>query len=433
MIAKTRALVVPKKIARTADLPASAYLDPPFVYLAITNARCSEGETYVKIGDHVDRGQVIGLRRASFFIQPIHASISGTVTGIEKHYHRSGKLVEFIKIANDKKDTWVLPERVRSDEEIFKLTREEMTEILKEKALVGLGGSSFPTYVKFMTKEPIDLIMINGIECEPLISSDYRMLIERPEEIMDGIRFVLMAFKAKKAMLCFKKKHKALVSLYQETLRRHPDIPIELKLSKNYYPAGWEMSMIKDHAHISIKPGALPSSCGIMNFNVSTLLGILLALRYDRPVLERYVTISGDGIKYPRNLLIRVGTSLKDVLALCGGYVDDRPKVIILGGPMMGASLASDDVILTKTVTSVIVLQKKEYREDPCIRCGSCALSCPAHLMPMQIMNALKAMNKERLKALHPERCVECGLCAYSCSSRINVTDYVRRAKLLVR
>lgn len=433
MIAKSRALHVPRRLALPEPLPTVRFVDPDFVYLPVTNSRCAKGEITIQVGDHVKIGQKIGLRHGPFYEQPILATVSGTFVAVEKHYYRTGKLLDFIKIENDKKDELFAPSFRRTDEEIMAMSKDEMTEIIKETALVGLGGSSFPTYIKFATKVPIKVIMVNGIECEPLIMSDHRTMLERAEDIIAGTKFSMRAFGAKRAILCFKKKHKDLVLFYKDVLRKHPEIPLEIKLIRNYYPAGWEVSMIHDAAHINVKPGELPSVHGVMNFNVSTVVGICNALRYDLPVYERNITVSGDGIKHPQNMVVKVGTAWKDILPLCGGYIGTEPKVIVLGGPMMGAAAAGEDVILSRTVTSIIVMNQRKYREDPCIRCGSCTLSCPAALFPMQIMDAVKSVNREKLKILHPEKCVECALCAYVCTSHINVTDYVKRAKLLVR
>ena len=192
--------------------------------------------------------------------------------------------------------------------------------------------------------------------------------------------------------------------------------------------------MIKEAMGIQIPSGHLPSEYGIMNFNVSTIVGIYKALRYNMPVVKRNITVTGDGIKYPKNFRVVVGTPLSDLVPLCGGYKDeDKDKVFIMGGPMMGASVPSDDVIITKTVTSIIVLNKVEYKEEPCVRCGTCVLSCPVGLKPVEIMNAMKAKDRQLVKSLTPLKCIECGLCTYSCTSRINVTDWVRKGKVIAK
>lgn len=416
------------------QLPTIRYTEPKYLYLAMANARCPKAELYIKEGDHVNSCQVIGMRHGPFFDQPIHATCSGTYLGLEKHYHRNGKLTDFIKLENDFKDTLDSSVFVRTPEEIAALTKEDMTQILKDCALVGLGGSSFPTYIKFQTDKKIDLILINGIECEPYITSDHRLMLEYPYRIMDAIKYTMQAFNCKHAKICIKKTYTDIKEVYDQVLKEYKGSGIELCLVGNYYPQGWEVEMIKSATGIKLNPGELPSNRGIINFNVSTMVGLYKAIKYNMPVIKRDITVTGDGINYPKNFRVRVGTSIKDLIPICGGYKNpDKEKVFILGGPMMGASVPSDDCIITKTVTSIVIFDKMENKEEPCIRCGSCVLSCPVHLEPMQIMNAVKVLDKERIKMLNPLKCVECGLCAYTCTSKIQVTDYVRKAKMIAK
>ena len=433
MIAKTTHIKDTKKLV--GSLPAMRYTEPKYLYIAMANARCPKAELFIKEGDHVNSCQVIGVRHAAFFDQPIHATCSGTYVGLEKHYHRNGKLTDFIKLENDFKDIIDPSVKQRTPEEIAALTKEDMTQIVKDCALVGLGGSSFPTYIKFQTDKPIDMILINGIECEPYITADHRLMLEYPYRIIDAIKYAMQAFKCNKAKICIKSKYKDIKQVYEEILKDYGDNLIELCCVKNYYPQGWEVAMIKEATGIVLKPGELPSNRGIMNFNVSTMVGLYKAIKYNMPVIKRFITITGDGIKKPMNFRVRVGTSIKDLLdEYCGGYIHpEKDKVFIIGGPMMGNAVPSDDIIITKTVTSIIVLDKTNDVEQPCVRCGSCVLSCPVHLEPVQIMNAVKAMDKDRIKMLNPLRCIECGLCAYSCTSKIQVTDYVRRAKIFAK
>ena len=432
MIAKTRYIEDTKNL--TGVLPSIRYVDPKYIYLAVSNARCPTAEVYIKEGDHVNACQVIGMRHAAFFDQPIYSSCSGTFVGLEKHYHRNGKLLDFIKIENDFKGTLDPSCKERTPEEIAKLTKQEMTEIIKNCALVGLGGSSFPTYVKFQTDKPINTIFVNGIECEPYITSDHRIMLEYPYRIINGLKYAMQAFNCKRALICIKSKYKDIAATYEEVLKEFPDSGIELCPVKNYYPQGWEVAMIKEATGIKLNPGELPANRGLLNFNVSTVVGIYKAIKYNMPVIKRNITITGDGIMHPHNFRVLVGTSIKDLIPMCGGYKNpDKEKVFILGGPMMGASIPSDDAIISRTVTSIIVFDKATYKEEPCVRCGSCVLSCPVGLEPVQIMNAVKSLDKERIKALNPLKCIECGLCAYSCTSKIQVTDYVRRAKVFAK
>ena len=432
MIAKTTHIKDTKNL--TGKLPAVRYTDPQYLYIATNNARCPKADLYIKEGDHVNSCQVIGMRHGPFFEQPIHATCSGTFVGLEKHYHRNGKLTDFIKIENDFLDTIDPSVKKRTPEEIASLTKEEMTEIIKQTANVGLGGSSFPTYIKFQTDKPINMILVNGIECEPYITADHRLMLEFPYRVMDGIKYVMQAFNCKHAKICIKSKYRDIKEVYQQVIKEYEGSGIELCCVGNYYPQGWEVAMIKEATGIQLNPGELPSNRGIINFNVSTMVGIYKAIKYNMPVIKRFITVTGDGINFPKNFRVRVGTSIKELIPLCGGYKNPEiEKVFILGGPMMGMSVPSDDLIITKTVTSIIILNKVNFVEQPCVRCGSCVLSCPVHLEPVQIMNAVKILDKERIKKLNPLRCIECGLCAYSCTSKIQVTDYIRKAKMIAK
>lgn len=434
MIAKTREIhgnsQLVKIVKATNSLPTIRYVDPEYAYFAITNARCPQGESYVKVGDHVKVGQQIGLRKAAFFEQPIHATISGEVVGTVKKFHRSGKLTEFIQVKNDFKDEFYETIKERTPEEIAALTREDFVKLTKDMALVGLGGSSFPTYIKFQTTDPIDTILINAIECEPFLSADHRLVLEFPFRILRGITYAKQAFGAKRAVICIKKKYDDLYDTLTAAIARHPEFNIEVKKVGNYYPQGWEIEMIKSGLGIKVPAGVLPAKLGIMVFNVSTIVGLYKAVRYNMPVVKRNFTLTGTGITVPQNFRVRVGTALKDLIDYSKSYKDDENKVMILGGPMMGANLVRDDAVITKTCTSCIILNEEKEQEEPCVRCASCVYSCPAGLQPVSIMQAVKNGDKEALKTtLNIKACILCGMCSYTCTSKIHLTDYCRKAK----
>lgn len=417
-------------------LPSIRVKAPEFLFIAVTNARCPKADVTINVGDHVYLGQQIGLRHGPFFEQPIHSSCSGTYIGLEKHYHRSGKLVDFMKFQNDFKDEVDPSIKDRSDEEVKALSKEEITEIIKNTSLVGLGGSSFPTYIKFQTNKPIHTILMNGIECEPFLSSDHRMLLEHAQEVIAGIKIVQQAFHCKDARICIKSRYKDIAEVYGQILSWEPDSGITLCKVKNYYPQGWEIAMIKEATGVEIGKGKLPADYGIINFNVSTAYGIYMSVKHNMPIYERYMSVVGDGIAHPCNFIVRVGTPMREIIDYAGGYTEpDAPKRFILGGPMMGASLPTDDTVATKTVTSAIVLNEKKYNEDVCVRCGSCVYSCPKHLEPITIRNTMKVMpvDKAKIKALNPLDCIECGLCSYSCPSKIDLLESVRRAKVVAK
>lgn len=434
MIKKTTHINDPLKLLES--LPTIQVPVPEYLYLATVNARCSKAEIFIKEGDYVKCGQQVGVRFGPFFEQPIHASCSGVFEGYEKHYHRSGKQIDFLKIHNDFKDVWDESVHLRTDEEIARMTKEEMTEIIKKTASVGLGGSSFPSYIKMQTDRPINTILINGIECEPYINADKRTMMEEAPKLLEGILFLMQAFKCHDARICVKDIHKEIFVYYNYLLTQEKYKGITMAKMKNYYPQGWEIAMIKQATGIDVPSGHLPSEFGIMNFNSSSVVGIQQAIRENKPVTDRKVTVTGNGIVRPTNFEVRIGTPVRYLIEQCGGYKNpNTPKVFILGGPMMGASESDEDCICSKTVTSIIVLDHVEYEEEACIRCGSCVLSCPVGLQPVTIMNTMKhaPVDKAKIKMLNPLKCIECGLCTYSCTSKIHVTDYIRRAKTIAR
>ncbi len=432
MIKKSRQVRDYKLLDKT--LPTLRYVNPEEVFIHLQNNRCKTYDIFVKEGDHVLLGEVIGMRHGGFFEQPVHATVSGTVGKISKKFHRTGRKVDTVHIKNDFLDTMHESVVDRSIEEIEKLTQDEIVEIVKEKGLVGLGGSGFPTYIKLATKEKIDTVVINAVECEPYLSSDYRMILEHPGEILEGLKYIMQALNAKKGLIAIKSKKTPLYQILSQLLNtRYKDLNVEVAKLGNHYPQGWEVEVFKWALGIEIPHGQLPMKYGVIGFNVTTAYGIHSAIRHNLPVYERHFTVNGDAVKFPQNIRVRVGTSVKKLIEISDGYDTLQKEVIVvMGGPMMGTSTVSDDVIVSKTTTSVLIFKNVEYKEEPCVRCGSCVYSCPAHLEPVQIMNAVKRNDKDVMKGLEAFKCIECGLCTYVCTSKIHVTDYIRKAKRLI-
>lgn len=419
-----------------AKMPLQIAPAPEFVFIPLVNSRCGKAALSIKEGDPVFLGEKIGLRQGPFFEQPIISTVSGVFVGLEKHYYRTGVRLDFVKIKNDFKDTIDPSLHERSDEEIAKLSKDEIRDIVKDKGLVGLGGSSFPTYVKFQTKTPISTILINGVECEPMMTSDQRFMLEHSAEILAGIRLLLQAFQCQDARICIKEKHQDVIEFYKRLLGNATEKRITLSPMKDFYPQGWEIDMIKTATGITVENGHLPNEYGIVNFNVATAAGVYLAVKKNLPVYERYFSLYGDGLKSPANLVVRIGSLLSPIIEKFGGYRDSStPKTLIVGGPMMGTAVPSDDCVITSTMSMALIQEKRAYLEQPCIRCASCVLSCPVLLEPVQIMKAMRRKNVDvnLLKKLNPLKCMECGLCTYSCPSKIPLLDCVRQAKAVVK
>lgn len=431
MIEKTR--IIPDGKSDLLNLSIYEHKEAAFLYYPVTSARCPEGETCVIGGQYVKVGEVIGTRRAAFFEQPIHATASGEIVGTEKHYDQSGKLVDCVILKNDQK--YEMHESVyeRSKEEINNITREDLVEIAKEMGLVGLGGSAFPTYIKLNTKEDINVIVVNGVECEPYLVADYALMLDHTNEIVEGLVYTMKAMNAKKGVIAIKKKYKEIEAVFEFALNSFPDYDIEIALVGNHYPQGWELETVEAATGIKIPQFELTAKYGVLVFNVSTLASIYKAVKFRMPVLERFFTLSGEGINN-MSFNARIGTLVKDLVEKAGGYKDEHiDKVLVLGGPMMGANTTSDDVVMTHTTTSMIVFNNAEYFEEPCIHCAACVYSCPVKIEPVQIMNALKAGDYESLEVFDVNKCIECGLCSFVCPSKIPLTDYMKKSKQFLR
>lgn len=410
------------------ELPYIRYVDPDFVYINLTTKRAQSYTLSVKANDHVCMGQIIGERDGGFFKQPIYSTISGIVVKkVTKHKQ------EYLLIRNDFSQAYCTSILDRSEDMIRQMSREEMIEIIKNKSLVGLGGSGFPTYIKMSTKEKIDTVVINAVECEPYLNSDYRMVKDHPDQIFKGLTYILKIMNAKKGVIAVKKDKTQLIEIIEREIKRYNTYDFQVAKLDNYYPQGWEIEMFKNALGIQVPSGELPMEHGIIAFNVSTCASVYDAIKHNMPVTKRYLTVNGDAVKFPQSIRVRVGTNVRELIKKCDGYIDDVDDVnVILGGPMMGESTDTDDLIVTPTTTSVLVFKNHNYIEETCVRCASCVLSCPVDIQPVQIMNAVKRNDVQSLSYLNADKCIECGLCAYVCTSKIHVTDYVRKGKQLL-
>jgi electron transport complex protein RnfC len=432
MILKTTSISSNKN--ELAKLPSTHLEDPEFVFIPLTNSRCASATLSIKENDKVYLGEKIGLRKGPFFDQPFFSTVSGTYLALEKHGYRNGKVIDYLKIKNDHKDTKDPSLKGRDDKALSSLTKDDLIAIAKEKALVGLGGSSFPSYIKLACKSTIKTILINGIECEPYLTSDQRFMEEHADEIIGGIKLLMHAYSCSDARLAIKATHQEVIAFFKNKLVNEKGI--QVAVVKDFYPQGWEVAMIKSVLNIDVANGHLPSEYGVMDFNVATVASLYVAAKEDLPVLNRYVSVYGDGITTPSNYVVRVGTPMKTLIDKSGGFSSNgENKVLIIGGPMMGSSIPSEDCITSPTVTSILVLNLKYEQMEPCIRCTSCVLSCPEGLKPVTIMNLMrmKHPNAKWVNKFEPMKCVECGLCTYSCTSKIPLLYYIRQAKSLVR
>ncbi len=405
--------------------PIKNYLNPHsvFIPLGVNNLKY---EQLVKVGDHVLMGQAI-MNRVDHFAHPISSPISGSVKGIKKMWHPCGKMQDMLEIENDFKE--------EKAEEYGKgvsgdITKEFILERVRNAGIVGLGGAGFPTFAKHATKDTIDTVIINAAECEPYITADYMLILEECEKMLRGLRYIMKVTQAEKGIIAIKKTKHAAISVIKEKIESISDVGIFLL--KDEYPAGWERYIVEHFTHK--KYNALPSEVGIVVNNVQTAIAVCDAVEQNKPLIEKVVTITGEGIKEPQNFRVKIGTNVRDLIEACGGYVDGiGEEWIIAGGPMTGRVVLGDNLIVSANLSSVIVKPKAVKTNNPhCMGCGKCAEHCPAHLTPTEIKQAFNLGDIDALTKLNVTKCVQCGLCSYVCPSRIEMTETVGKAKDLV-
>ena len=398
-------------------------LKPNFVYFPLVQHGVSYKKV-VEIGALVKMGQPI-LYREDRYANPVCSSVSGRVSDIKKMLNSKGQLVEMIEIANDFKE-----EPYYTPATNLELSKDELVNKIKNAGIVGLGGAGFPTYVKYLPKQNAKLVIINAAECEPYITCDYISILENCKKLISGIKYIMKVNGAKKAVIAIKKAKVEAVALLEEELKNEKNI--ELFLLKDKYPVGWEKHIVE---RVTKKTYAsLPREIGIVVNNVQTVIAVCEAVEENKPLIEKVVTISGEGIKNPKNLRIKIGTKFSSLLPYCGGYIDDLEEAfVIAGGPLSGTSWPTDDFVITSDVNNVVVLLKSDTVISlNCIGCGKCADICPVKLTPTLIKKAYEKNKLSTLEILNTTKCVRCGLCSYICPSRVDVSESVGLAKDLL-
>lgn len=395
--------------------------EPSVIYIPLIIGASTDFEVHVKEGDKVSKGTKLATRKDMYV--PIYSPVSGIVKGIEKRMHMSGKVQNHLIIENDFKNEEIEPFAYENPDS---LTPEELVGAIKEIGILGLGGSGFPTYVKYENAKNIDTVLINAVECEPYLTSDYKIMEKHSEELIDGTHFLMKAGRAKKGIIAVKVINEKLIEKLKEKSEKFKDI--EVTAVPDAYPMGWERVLIREL--FKKEYDRFPGEIGIVVNNATTAIYLSEALRDKKAITHRIVTVSGEGVKNPENVYVPIGTSVNHIVSNIGGYIDNAEEIVVLaGGPMMGKSIANDTFVITTHSNSITVLPKENIEELPCLRCGLCVEYCPAKIQPVQIMNLEKQKDLEGVKKASANKCITCGICTFICPSKIEVTDWVGKAK----
>jgi len=406
---------VPAAIPKRAVIPLSQHIGAPTKPLVV-------------IGQEVKKGEKIG-ETTGFVSAPVHSSISGKVVALGSFPHSLGVNIPAVVIESDGKDEWVTGLKENSDFNL--LSPDELKKIVQDAGIVGMGGATFPTHVKLTPpkEKPIDVVILNGAECEPYLTSDHRLMLERPKEIINGLKILMRILGVQKGYIGIENNKPDAIETMTKAAAGSPEIkvwPVKVK-----YPQGAEKMLIKAIAGRTVPAGSLPMDVGVVVQNVGTAEAIYNAVRYGRPLIERYVTVTGRGVKEPKNFVVRIGTPFAQLIDEAGGLTDEAAKVIA-GGPMMGMSQYTLDVPVIKGTSGITVLPKNEVSTKPygpCIRCGRCIDACPMKLQPSYIGLYIEKGHYEDAKAYNLMDCFECGSCTFVCPANRPMVQWVKKAK----
>jgi electron transport complex, RnfABCDGE type, C subunit len=382
----------------------------------------------VNKGDYVKVGQKIGDSEA-FVSSPIHSSVSGKVKDVKPELYPGGFEVMTVEIETDSlQEIWegVKPPILPGDGD-----KKALVKIIKDSGIVGLGGAGFPTHIKLSPPpgKTIDVIIINGAECEPFITSDYREMLENCDDVLAGINIIKDITAAQKVYIGIESNKPEALKLFRSKLDKKDQI--EVIGLKTRYPQGAEKQLIYAATKRKVPAGGLPSDIGVLVQNINTVSFIAKYMKTGLPLIKKRITVDGSAVNNPTNVEVLIGTRLSDVFEFCGGF-KEKPAKVIMGGPMMGVSQYSLETSVLKQTNAILAFTAKDAvlpAESVCIRCGRCILACPMNLMPLNINASIIRNELDNARAFGANDCIECGCCSYVCPAKRHLVQSIRIAK----
>ncbi|MDD3806948.1 MAG: electron transport complex subunit RsxC [Candidatus Marinimicrobia bacterium] len=405
---------------------------PQRVYIPLQQHIGAPCEPLVKKGETVKTGQMIG-RSSAYVSAPIHASITGEVKAIDKFPHPLGMRVEMIHIERTSEDDeW---EYLPIPKNWEKMPRVEVIKLINDAGIVGMGGAGFPTHVKLNPPpdKKIDSFILNGVECEPYLTSDHRLMVEYTDQILKGMHIIMSLLNVKNGYIGIENNKPDAIEIMSQRVNDlgypYQVVPLEVK-----YPQGAEKLLIKSVLNRNVPVGGLPMDVGVVVNNVATAKAVADAVLEGIPLIERVTTVTGDGIINPKNVLTRIGTPFSDLIDFCGGLKDET-TMVFMGGPMMGQAQYDLSIPIIKAAGGIVCNTSKMVKmveHYPCIRCGACVDACPMYLLPTRLAKLTEHKKYEEADKLGIQTCIECGSCAFSCPAHIPLVQWIRVGKMRV-
>ncbi|HOA08870.1 MAG TPA: electron transport complex subunit RsxC [Tenuifilaceae bacterium] len=406
---------------------------PAKVIIPLSQHIGAPAEAMVAKGDRVKTGQLIA-KSAGFVSANIHSTVSGIVESLEPVMDSSGYKRPAITINVEGDDWEPSVDRSPNLKKEITLSAQDIIKKIAEAGIVGLGGATFPTHVKLSVPagKKAEMLVINGVECEPFLTSDHRLMLEKGHELMIGIQILMKALNVPKAMVGIEANKPDAVSHLQSLAKSYSGI--EVQPLKVKYPQGGEKQLIKALTGREVPSGGLPIDIGAVVHNVGTALAVYEAVQKNKPLVERIVTVTGKNLAHPSNFLVRIGTPVSALIAAAGGLPDDTGKVVS-GGPMMGKAVSSIDVPVTKGTSGILVIPAAESKRKPegvCIRCAKCVSVCPMGLEPYLLYRLGQRMQYSQMEVERVLDCMECGSCSFECPANLFLLDFIRLGKVEV-